>query len=327
MPRPRHQAAALAWALIVGAVAASPAAAGSGGASALGSSVVAGGAEYGMALKQARPPRATRFSVSPGTVTVGGSPPSIALRIDAGDGGRVRARVVFWPARGSGGAILRISLGRVRVGRTLRVHWPKGRTLQPGRYVVRVHATDTAGHPLERRKRTPGRAALTVRAKPKPKPKPVPVAPAIIPLAPPTVASGVFPVQGPHAYTDLFDAQRSGYRHQGVDISASQGTPVLSPTAGTIRFTDYQASAAGEYVVERLADGRDVFFAHCVRGSTTVRPGDAVAAGAPVCRVGATGRASGPHLHFELWPAGWRDVAGTSPVDPLAQLKAWDGQG
>jgi murein DD-endopeptidase MepM/ murein hydrolase activator NlpD len=295
-----------------------------------GSNVGAGGAEYGMALKQVRPPRATRFSVSPGTVTAGGSPPSMVLRIDAGDGARVLARVVFSPAKGSGGRIVRITLGRVRVGRTLRIHWPTGTSLMAGRYVVRVHATDAGGHALERRGRTPGRAILTV--KPKPKPKPTPVAPVVpatpvappAPLTPPTVGSGVFPVQGPHAYTDTFGAQRTGYRHQGVDISASQGTPVVAPTAGTIRFTDYQASAAGEYVVQRLADGRDVFFAHCVRGSTVVRPGDAVAAGAPLCRVGATGRASGPHLHFELWPAGWRDMAGTSPVDPLAQLKAWD---
>ncbi|MCW3014304.1 MAG: family metallopeptidase [Solirubrobacterales bacterium] len=327
MPGSAQNATALVCGLIASAVAATPAAAGSGGATAAGAGGGVGGAEYGMALKQARPPQATRFSVTPGTVTAGGNPPSIVLRIDSGDGGRVQARVVFQPARGSGGAVLQISLGRVRVGRTIRIAWPRGKTLQAGRYVVRVHATDVGGLVLERRRRTPGRAALTVQPKPKPAPVTPAPAPTPPPLPPPTVGSGVFPVQGPHAYGDLFGAQRSGYRHQGVDISAAQGTPIVSPTAGTIRFTDYQASAAGEYIVERLADGRDVFYAHCVRHSTVVRPGQAVPRGARLCDLGQTGDATGPHLHLELWPAGWRDVQGTSPADPLPQLRAWDGLG
>jgi murein DD-endopeptidase MepM/ murein hydrolase activator NlpD len=331
-----QNATALAWGLIASAVAAAPAAAGSGGATAAGAGGGAGGAEYGMALKQARPPQATRFSVTPDTVRVGGSPPSIVLRIDSGDGGQVRARLVFQPARGSGGAVLQIPLGHVRVGRTIRVRWPQGKTLQAGRYVVRVHATDVGGRALERRRRTPGRVALTVQPKakpapvaptPTPTPTPTPPSPTPPPLTPPTVGSGVFPVDGPHAYGDLFGAQRSGYRHQGVDISAGQGTPIVSPTAGTIRFTDYQSSAAGEYIVERLADGRDVFYAHCVRRSTVVVPGQTVARGARLCDLGQTGDATGPHLHLELWPAGWRDVQGTSPADPLPQLRAWDGQG
>jgi murein DD-endopeptidase MepM/ murein hydrolase activator NlpD len=46
--------------------------------------------------------------------------------------------------------------------------------------------------------------------------------------------------------------------------------------------------------------------------------------GAPLCGVGMTGDATGPHLHLEIWMVGWR-VAGGYPVDPLPQLLAWGG--
>lgn len=264
-------------------------------------------------------------------MTAGGSPPSIVLRIDERGARSVTARVVFWPVAGKSGRVVRIPLGSVRVGRVVRVKWPKGAVLAPGSYTVRLHASDIGGQQLRRRKATPGRVPLTVKPKKKkvvaaPKPAPATVPPAPAPLTPVTIGGGAFPVRGAHTYGDGFGAGRTGHTHEGVDVLAAEGTPIVSPTAGTIRFTDYQASAAGEYVVERLADGRDVFYAHCVRGSTAVAPGQAVAAGAAICLVGQTGDATGPHLHFELWPNGWRDVKGAAPVDPLPQLKAWDGK-
>jgi murein DD-endopeptidase MepM/ murein hydrolase activator NlpD len=67
-----------------------------------------------------------------------------------------------------------------------------------------------------------------------------------------------------------------------------------------------------------------MFFAHCQEGSMAVAPGAAVAAGAPLCRVGHTGDATGPHLHFEIWVNGWRAGAASAPIDPLPDLKAWD---
>lgn len=299
-----------------------------GGATAPTARGSVGGVEYGSPLRGPQAPRATRFALTPHTVTAGGSPPSIVLRIDQPGVPLVTARIVVSPPRGR--AIV-IRLGAVRVGRVLRPRWPEGVGLRAGRYTFRVHAADQGGLQLTRPKAAPGRAVLVVRPKPRPKPRPRPVvtpqpAPVVTPapvLTPVTVAGGVYPVQGPHSYGDLFAVPRQGYRHQGVDILAAEGTPVVSPTAGTIRYVDYQASAAGEYVVERLADGRDIFLAHCVRHSTAVAAGQAVAAGTLLCRVGRTGDATGPHLHFELWPQGWRDLKGTAPVDPLPQLKAW----
>ena len=107
---------------------------------------------------------------------------------------------------------------------------------------------------------------------------------------------------------------------------AAAGTPVVAPYAGTISSTSYQSGGAGEYVVLDGTDGRDYFFAHCLRRSTIVAEGAPVAAGAPLCQVGATGTASGaPHLHFEIWLVGWR-VPGGAPIDPLPELLAWSGR-
>lgn len=310
-----------------GALLAPAAPASAGGAAVPPRSGAQGGTEYGSALAPRGRPVASRFRVAPARVVAGAALPRIALRLDEAGVPRVRARIVLWPVRGNGRRV-RVELGRVRTGRLLRPAWPAGTKLVPGRYIVRVHASDPAGRTLLRKRRTPGRSALTVAAKPRPKPAPPKVAPApVTPLAPalPAGAAGTFPVAGPHTYGDGYGADRGDHRHEGVDVLGAEGLAVVAPTAGTVRATDYQEAGAGEYVVMRSVTGPDYFFAHCVRGSTRVTESQLVPEGQPLCAVGSTGRSSTPHLHFELWPNGWRTGARDSvPVDPLAQLKAWE---
>jgi murein DD-endopeptidase MepM/ murein hydrolase activator NlpD len=138
------------------------------------------------------------------------------------------------------------------------------------------------------------------------------------------VPGGVFPVAGAHSYGDVFGTPRKGYSHQGQDVLGTEGTPIVAPVAGTITVTSYQAGAAGYYVVEQAGDGRSFFFAHCQKDTFGVEAGQVVAAGAPLCNMGHTGDATGPHLHFEEWLGGWRVDSRSHPVDPLPQLKAWD---
>jgi murein DD-endopeptidase MepM/ murein hydrolase activator NlpD len=133
-----------------------------------------------------------------------------------------------------------------------------------------------------------------------------------------------FPVVGAHRFGEgaaRFGAGRSGHVHQGQDVFAPCGTPLLAAHGGTVRFAGFHG-AAGNYLVVTTDDGVDHAYMH-LRDPALVAEGAPVATGQPVGFVGDTGDAVGCHLHFELWPApGWQ--AGGAPVDPLPSLKAWD---
>jgi hypothetical protein len=314
MPRLRH-ATPFALAVLVAATTGANAAAAAGGSEFDGNS---GGAGYGAALN--RQPVALRFAVSPRKLRADRAP-RIVMHIDEPGVRTVRARVVF---RAPGGKLLEVKLGDVTTGRDVRGAWPSGARLAPGSYRVSLHVTDAAGQVLARKGNLRGTARLVVVAPPKPKPAapvtPPPAVTAVTPASP----DGVFPVQGPHTYGDGIGAARNGHTHQGVDVLAAEGTPVVAPLAGTILYVDYQPSAAGRYIVMNAVDGRAFFFAHCRTNTIAVTPGQQVAAGASLCGVGHTGDASGPHLHFEIWEGGWRVDKNSHFIDPLPQLKAWD---
>jgi len=298
-----------------------------------------GGAAYGSALVVPDPrPLASRLSLTPRVITKGDAAPSIRFRIRQRGIARVQARVVVLrvPSRA---AVARVSLGWVKTGRRVTAHLPRGIRLRSGRYLVRLHVMDSRGHTLLRSARYPGRARIVVH-RPKEPPRKPPAGPAPAPAPGPAPAPlpapgaspagpGVFPVAGSFDFggSDArFGAGRVGHIHQGQDIMAPPGTPVVAPYAGTVSRASFQASGAGEYIVLHGADGRDYFFAHCVRGSTAVTEGAAVAAGQGLCQVGASGTTSGAtHLHFEIWPIGWR-VEGGYPIDPLPELRTWSGR-
>ncbi len=277
------------------------------------------------------PPRAVArlFEVKPHKV-VEGRRPHIRLRIEQPGEERITARVVVQNVE-NGNVPARMNLGEVPVGQTIPVRWPRGSKLPAGRYVVRVHARDGYGAVLARASHASGKAFVTVKAKPKPKPRPKPApAPAPKPAPAPAPApapsgSGVFPVRGDYTFGgdgSRFGAKRSGHSHEGQDIAAAEGTPVVAPLSGTVALVDFQKGGAGWYVVINADDGRSLFFAHLQTGSITVTAGSPIRAGSQFANVGSTGSSTGPHLHFEIWEGGWRDRGGR-PIDPLPQLRAW----
>jgi murein DD-endopeptidase MepM/ murein hydrolase activator NlpD len=329
---PLSSALAVAASLVLAgtAAAASPGAQGGGAAF---SKAEGGGARFGTTAKRvdARPGLAL-LRVRPQTLRVGRLP-EVRFRIVQRGTRRVRVRVAIVRA-GDGTPALRVRLGTRRTGRLVAVRWPRGARLAPGRYAVRLHATDAAGNTLRQSPQRARGAIIRVKPKPKRKPKPTrtprpkPVtappstSPTPTPAAPPST-SGVFPVRGWFTFGgdgSVFGAARSGHTHQGQDIAAAAGTPVVAPTAGTVTVVSFQRRGAGFYVVMAGDDGRDFFFAHLQKGSIVVAPGQRVRAGTQLGRVGSTGASSGPHLHFEIWVGGWQRGR---PIDPIAQLRAW----
>ncbi len=96
--------------------------------------------------------------------------------------------------------------------------------------------------------------------------------------------------------------------HQGVDIAAPVGEPIMAPAAGKVIFAGVKAGGYGNAVEIDHGYGYVTRFAHASR--IHVQVGQRVERGEMIAEVGATGLVSGPHLHYEV------EVNG-SPVDPL----------
>ena len=135
----------------------------------------------------------------------------------------------------------------------------------------------------------------------------------------------LFPIRGRHnlGFTATNNFGGGGQRkHMGQDMFARCGTRLGAARGGRVQYAGYH-SAAGYYLVIDGADtGVDYVYMH-MRAPALVKTGERVFTGQEVGQVGETGRASGCHLHFELWGApGWYE--GGSAFDPLPSLRAWD---
>jgi murein DD-endopeptidase MepM/ murein hydrolase activator NlpD len=122
----------------------------------------------------------------------------------------------------------------------------------------------------------------------------------------PEVDGYACPVRGPHHFSDDWGDARTGHRHQGNDILAPYGTPIVAVISGVIK-TDY-SSAGGISLYLRGSDGNEYFYAHNSRNVAVT--GQHVATGEVIAYVGNTGNARGgpSHVHFERHPGGGRAV-------------------
>jgi murein DD-endopeptidase MepM/ murein hydrolase activator NlpD len=134
-----------------------------------------------------------------------------------------------------------------------------------------------------------------------------------------------FPLLGDHDYGEAgarFGAGRSGHTHQGQDVMAECGTPIVAARGGRVRYAGYQSAAGNYVVIDGRGTGFDTAYMHLLQPST-LQTGMSVRTGQPIGLVGSTGSSTACHLHFEIWTApGWYE--GGSPIDPLGYLQRWD---
>ena len=252
----------------------------------------------GLALGEG--PVLTDFALSSRSLYLYGRPARVRFQIDS------RADTVdvsLSVARvGSSRAPRTIELGERPAG-VPQAYWLSGREggkLPEGDYSVRILATDGAGNALRTAARVSSTAQLSLYAH-------------RFPIA------GAFTYSGPDG---RFGAPRTGHPHQGQDLIAPEGTPVVAPRGGRVKTVAYQGEGAGHYViVDGAGESLDYAFFHLQAGSIRVREGQYVRTGARVASVGNTGRSFGAHLHFEIWRGAW--FAGGEAIDPLPFLRRW----
>jgi peptidoglycan hydrolase-like protein with peptidoglycan-binding domain len=117
-----------------------------------------------------------------------------------------------------------------------------------------------------------------------------------------------WPIQAP--INSPFGPRGTGF-HPGIDLPAPPGTPVGAAVAGRVIFAGYNPSGYGNLV--EVAHGGGVVSMYAHLSTISVHAGQSVATGRRVGRVGSTGEATGPHLHFEVRVRG-------AAVDPVPAL-------
>jgi murein DD-endopeptidase MepM/ murein hydrolase activator NlpD len=130
-----------------------------------------------------------------------------------------------------------------------------------------------------------------------------------VPAAPQRAQQGfIWPVNG--RISSRFGPRGRGF-HYGIDIIAPVGTVVRAAESGVVSYSGWM-SGYGRVVIITHASGLQTVYAH--NSVNLVREGQRVNKGDPIARVGSTGNATCPHLHFEMRRNG-------RPVDPLEFLR------
>ncbi len=134
-----------------------------------------------------------------------------------------------------------------------------------------------------------------------------------------------FPVRGRHTYGTgiaAFGSQRNGHTHEGQDVFAACGTPLVAARGGIVKLNKFESNAGNYLVIDGAGTDFDYAYMH-LRQRSPLKKGAVVLTGQAIGEVGQTGDATACHLHFEIWTGpGW--YTGGQPIDPLAALKAWD---
>ncbi len=240
-------------------------------------------------------PRATGLRlagarVSPRGAYVAGRPVRVSFRVRGSAPVALTVDVVREATRKP---VRRFTLPEQPADAARRVEWDAltggGRVAPAGRYRIRVRAPDGSA-------RNAGRLTLRTHA---------------------------YPIRGRHVDRGAigrFGVGRSGGRtHEGFDVNAACGTPLVAARGGVVVRADYDPVLYGNVVIIRGDHTRrDYWYSHLAR-RPRLRVGDRVRTAQRIGSVGATGNARtiGCHLHFEIRSRG-------RPIDPAPELHTWD---
>jgi murein DD-endopeptidase MepM/ murein hydrolase activator NlpD len=92
--------------------------------------------------------------------------------------------------------------------------------------------------------------------------------------------------------------KRGSRNHDGIDIPAPRGTPIVSVDNGVVVYSDNGIRGYGNMIV--IAHSDDIFTVYAHNRTNKVDKGDKVKKGELIAEIGNTGRSTGPHLHFEI---------------------------
>jgi len=129
----------------------------------------------------------------------------------------------------------------------------------------------------------------------------------------------IMPVSGP--ITSPFAAARFDpvlhivRPHEGIDVGAPPGTPIMATAAGVVAKVGWEPEGYGNYLLVEHGYGVVTRYAHCSK--ILVTPGQRVTRGQVIALVGSTGEATGPHVHYEVLLNG-------RPVDPMGFIQPTD---
>ncbi|MEB3234650.1 MAG: peptidoglycan DD-metalloendopeptidase family protein [Cyanobacteriota bacterium] len=208
--------------------------------------------------------------------------------------------------------------GVVRLGDTLfQLAQRYGLTLQellrlnPGLEGARL----VAGTQIQVAQATPGRSRMVLGLKPTTSggaswPEQPNFGEDTRPFGQPKTSTGwIWPTRG--VFTSGY-GWRWGRMHKGIDVANNVGTPIVAAKEGRVVFAGWNDGGYGYLVTLAHPDGSRSLYAHNSR--LLVKVGQEVQQGQAIAKMGSTGRSTGPHLHFEIHPAG------RGAVNPLQLL-------
>jgi murein DD-endopeptidase MepM/ murein hydrolase activator NlpD len=138
-----------------------------------------------------------------------------------------------------------------------------------------------------------------------------------------TTSRGCLPITSGYSIAARFGQLGPWARyHTGLDFSSQVGTRLHAPAAGVVTNAGIGSASgwAGNYVAIKHQDGTQTLMAHM--STTSVSVGQTVSACQVVGTVGMTGRAFGPHVHFEVYPAGVKPGDVYKAQNPIPWLNA-----